>query len=250
MGAAPIHLAGERLMLDPSGVLHWPARRLLCVADLHLEKGSSFAARGQLLPPYDSRETLSRLLPLLRRYRPERVVFLGDSFHDDAGAARLGPAERGTLAQALAGVDAVWVAGNHDPSPPVALPGVAVEEFADGPLMFRHVPRSRAVGEIAGHLHPKAMAPTRAGGVVRPCFVADGRRLLLPAFGAFAGGLDVGDPAVASLFPRGGRVFLLGAERLFSFPMAARRAGPPVQVTKEGGGSKGEFPPPRPSVTR
>ncbi|MBP0464617.1 ligase-associated DNA damage response endonuclease PdeM [Roseomonas sp. PWR1] len=228
MRAAPVHMAGERLMLDPSGVLHWPARRLLCVADLHLEKGSSFAARGRLLPPYDTRETLSRLLPLLRRYRPERVVFLGDSFHDDDGAARLGEAERSALAHALSGVDAVWVAGNHDPSPPAGLPGAAVAELAEGPLVFRHVPQARAAGEVAGHLHPKAMAPTRVGGVVRPCFVADGRRLLLPAFGAFTGGLDVGEQAVASLFPRGARVFLLGAERLYSFPMAPRRFGAPA----------------------
>lgn len=228
MSAAPIHIAGERLMLDPAGVLHWPARRLLCVADLHLEKGSAFAARGRLLPPYDTRETLVRLFPLLRRYRPQRVVFLGDSFHDDAGAGRLGAAERAALVQALAGMEAVWVAGNHDPSPPAGLPGIAVAEYADGPLVFRHMPRPRATGEVAGHLHPRAMAPTRAGGVVRPCFVADGRRLLLPAFGAFTGGLDVGDPAVAGLFPRGARVFLLGAERLYSFPMALRRAGAPA----------------------
>ncbi len=228
MAAAPVHIAGERLMLDPAGLLHWPARRLLCVADLHLEKGSAFAARGQLLPPYDSRETIARLLPLLRRYRPRRIVFLGDSFHDDDGAARLGPAERTALMQALAGIEAVWVAGNHDPSPPAGLPGVAVAEYADGPLVFRHVPQPRATGEIAGHLHPKAMAPTRTGGVVRPCFVSDGRRVLLPAFGAFTGGLDAGDRAIASLFPRGGRVFLLGADRLYSFPMAARRGGAPA----------------------
>ena len=228
MSAAPIHIAGARLMLDPAGVLHWPARRLLCVADLHLEKGSAFAARGRLLPPYDTRETLGRLLPLLRRYRPQRVVFLGDSFHDDAGAGRLGAAERTALVQALAGMEAVWVAGNHDPSPPAGLPGVAVAEHADGPLVFRHLPQASATGEVAGHLHPKAVAPTRAGGVVRPCFVSDGRRLLLPAFGAFTGGLDVGDPAVAGLFPRGARVFLLGAERLYSFPAALRRAGAPA----------------------
>jgi hypothetical protein len=228
MAGAPVHIAGERLMLDPAGALHWPARRLLCLADLHLEKGSAFAARGRLLPPYDSRETIARLLPLLRRYRPLRVVFLGDSFHDDGAAARLPAAERSALAQALAGIETVWVAGNHDPSPPAALPGAAVAELADGPLVFRHVPQPRAAGEVAGHLHPKASAPTRAGGVCRPCFVSDGRRLLLPAFGAFTGGLDVADPAIAGLFPRGGRAFLLGAERLYAFPLQPRRAGAPA----------------------
>lgn len=228
MSAAPLHVAGERLMLDPAGVLHWPARRLLCVADLHLEKGSAFAARGRLLPPYDSRETLLRLFPLLRRYRPQRVVFLGDSFHDDGGVARMAAADRASLARALAGIEAIWVAGNHDPAPPEGLPGLAVAEWQDGPLVFRHIPHPRASAEISGHLHPKATAPTRAGGVTRACFVADGRRVLLPAFGAFTGGLDVADPAIAALFPRGGRAFLLGPERLHAFPLAGRRSSAPA----------------------
>jgi DNA ligase-associated metallophosphoesterase len=225
MAAAPIHIAGERLMLDPAGVLHWPARRLLCVADLHLEKGSAFAARGQLVPPYDTRETLSRLLPLLRRYRPQRIVFLGDSFHDDAGVARLGAHERTALVHALAGIEAVWVAGNHDPAPPAGLPGAAVETWTEGRVVFRHVPvPGRFAGaEVAGHLHPKAAAPTRAGSVTRACFLADGQRVLMPAFGAYTGGLEIVDPAIASLFPRGGRAFLLGAERLYSFPVQPRR---------------------------
>lgn len=220
MAAAPVHIAGERLMLDPAGALHWPARRLLCVADLHLEKGSAFAARGRLLPPYDTRETLARLLPLLRRYRPRRVVFLGDSFHDGQGCTRIAAQDRAALAQALAGIEAVWIAGNHDPAAPVGLPGLAVEALAEGPLVFRHLPSAQASGEIAGHLHPKATAPTRAGGVCRPCFVTDFRRVLMPAFGAYAGGLDVAEPPIANLFPRGGRAFLLGPGRLYAFPLA------------------------------
>lgn len=226
MSAAPLHLAGERLMLDPAGVLHWPAGRLLCVADLHLEKGSAFAAQGRLLPPYDTRETLGRLAPLLRRYRPQRVVFLGDSFHDAEGSARLPHAERAALTHALAGTEAIWVAGNHDPVAPVDLPGTAVEEWRDGPFVFRHVPtagRPTGGAEVAGHLHPKAMAPTRAGGVSRPCFVADGYRMLMPAFGAFTGGLDLGDAAIAGLFPRGGQAFLLGPGRLYAFPFRSIR---------------------------
>ena len=223
MSAAPVHIAGERLMLDPAGVLHWPARRMLVVADLHFEKGSAFAARGRLVPPYDTRETLARLLPVLRLHRPRRIVFLGDSFHDADGCARLAGHDRAVLVAALAGIEVTWVAGNHDPAPPVGLPGAAVDELRDGPLTFRHVPAPRATGEIAGHLHPRATAPTRAGGVARPCFVSDGRRVLLPAFGAYTGGLDITDPAIAGLFPRGGRAFLLGAARLHSFPLAARQ---------------------------
>lgn len=236
MAGAPVHIAGERLMLDPAGVLHWPARRMLVVADLHFEKGSAFAARGRLMPPYDTRETLARLAPLLRLYGPRRIVFLGDSFHDAAGSARLAEADRAALIHTLAGIEVTWVAGNHDPTPPAGLPGAAVDELRDGPLVFRHIPAPRAVGEVAGHLHPRVTAPTRAGSVARACFISDGRRVLMPAFGAYTGGLDAADPAIAGLFPRGGRAFLLGAERLYSFPLAPKRSTVAVPVTRFGSG--------------
>jgi uncharacterized protein len=218
---APLHLAGERLMLDPAGVLAWPARRLLAVADLHLEKGSAFAARGSLVPPYDTRETLQRLHLALRRWRPARLVALGDSFHDRGGASRLDGSDAALLRRMLEGVEAVWVLGNHDPEPPRGLPGIAAEAWCDGPLTFRHqAAAERGTGgvEVSGHFHPKATMPTRCGGVTRPCFLADARRLILPAFGAYTGGLDAGDPAVAALFPRGARAFLLGRDRLFAMP--------------------------------
>lgn len=223
MSAAPIHLAGERLMLDPAGFVAWPAQRLLAVADLHLEKGSHFAARGSLVPPYDTKETLERLALGLRRWRPARLVLLGDSFHDGGGSARLAAADAAALHRLLAGIEAIWVLGNHDPVAPEALPGAATEEHRIGPLVFRHIAKPGAAGELSGHFHPKATAPTRAGGVTRPCFLADARRLLLPSFGAYTGGLDIGDPAIAALFPRGGRAFLLGRDRLFSFPTGPLR---------------------------
>ena len=227
MSAAPIHIAGERLMLDPAGVLWWPARRLLAVADLHLEKGSSLAARGALVPPYDSRATLDRLIPLVRRYRPTRLVALGDSFHDRTGAARLPREDAARLAALAQSLDLVWVLGNHDPDPPEGLPGTATAALREGPLTFLHDAIGRA-GEISGHLHPKAIVATRGKWVSRPCFVVDARRVVLPAFGAYAGGLDVRDPAIRALFPRGGRAFLLGRSRLFSFSLAELREAEPA----------------------
>jgi uncharacterized protein len=226
MSAAPIHLAGERLMLDPSGILFWPARKLLAVADLHLEKGSSFAARGAgLLPPYDTRETLHHLGNALRRYRPERLVALGDSFHDAAGHTRLSEADAATLRHLLTGVEVTWVLGNHDPVAPAGLPGTAVAELIEGPLRFRHEAASGRIrpGEISGHFHPKGSMPTRCGLVTRPCFMMDGWRVILPAFGAYTGGLAATDPVLTNLFPRGVRLFLLGKERLFSLPLAPSR---------------------------
>ena len=224
MTGAPIHIVGERLMLDPAGALFWPAAGLLAVSDLHLEKGSAFARCGMLLPPWDTQATLDRLVLLLRRWQPRTVVALGDSFHDDRGADRLPAGELARLNAMTAAHRFVWVLGNHDPTPPAGIGGAWVTEFADGPLVFRHeASAAAAAGEIVGHHHPKALIPARGTAVSRPCFVTDARRVMMPAFGAYTGGLDVRDPAIARLFPRGGRVFLLGKDRLFSFALGGQR---------------------------
>lgn len=230
MSAAPIHIAGERLMLDPSGVLLWPEHDLLAVSDLHLEKGTAFARQGMLLPPWDTRATLDRLALLLRRYRPKIVVALGDSFHDRGGAGRLPAAEIARIVAMTGAARFIWVFGNHDPEPALELGGDWVDEFSLGALIFRHqgkssVGLSESAGEICGHHHPKAAVAVRGGTQSRACFVTDARRVMLPAFGAYTGGLDVTHPEIGGLFPRGGRVFLLGRERLFSFALAAPRRG-------------------------
>lgn len=220
MTAAPFHLMGERLLLDPLGAVIWPAAGLLAVADLHLEKGSACAARGQLVPPWDTRVTLDRLAILLRRWQPRTVVALGDSFQDARGSLRMAPGELARLRGFTETAEFIWVLGNHDPAPPSGIGGRSMDVWATGPLVFRHQAQLGASGELCGHHHPKASVTTRAGTVTRPCFVTDARRLMLPALGAYTGGLDLTHPAIAGLFPHGGRAFLLGQDRLFSFNMA------------------------------
>jgi DNA ligase-associated metallophosphoesterase len=196
----------------------------LAVSDLHLEKGSSFARRGMLLPPWDTQITLDRLTLLLRRWSPTIVVSLGDSFHDAMGSGRLPEAQQHRLKAMTEAHRFIWVQGNHDPSPPDGLDGEWVESYTTPTMVFRHeAVVSADPGEVVGHHHPKATVRARAGSVCRPCFVFDGSRLMMPAFGAYTGGLDVRDPAINRLFPLGGRVFLLGADRLFSFELGQGR---------------------------
>jgi hypothetical protein len=219
--AAPaIALAGETLLPDPSGALYWPAAQTVVVADLHLEKGTSYGPRGITLPPYDTAATLAALAPVLRRLRPERVICLGDSFHDGEASERIDPADRAALAGLVAAHRWFWVAGNHDPKPP-AMGGRVVRELAIGGLVFRHeAERGARGGEVSGHYHPRSGYRARGRTVVGRCFVGDGTRLILPAFGAYAGGLDVFDPAIAQLFPAGFDIHLIARGRVTRLPRA------------------------------
>jgi DNA ligase-associated metallophosphoesterase len=214
-----LRLGDVALAADCAGALYWPDEGLLVVADLHLEKGSSFARRGMLLPPYDTTETLARLAKLIARYAPRAVIALGDNFHDGGGPARLSDTDRASLATLQRGREWVWIAGNHDPDPADGIGGTFAAMFNLGALTFRHHPsRNAPDGEIAGHLHPVARIAQRGRAVSRRCFATNGKNLVMPAFGAFAGGLNVRDRAFVTVFGAGSfTAHMLGDRKLYAF---------------------------------
>jgi DNA ligase-associated metallophosphoesterase len=212
-----IRVNGETLVLDATGALWWPEARALVLADLHFEKGSAYARGGTYLPPYDTRTTLKRIAALQDRYKPEMVIALGDSFHDAGADARLDDGERAEMARLVAAADWVWIAGNHDPEPPLWLGGRAASELALGGLFFRHEPSLRPEpGEVAGHLHPCHIVSRHGRALRRRCFVSDGMRLVMPAFGAYAGGLDLRDEVFERLFSRAFVAYMLGTHRVYA----------------------------------
>ena len=218
-------MAGVELVADQAGALYWPEHGLLAVADLHLEKGSSFAQRGVLLPPYDTAATLARLGQLIDRYVPRLVIALGDSFHDRRGPSRLHSSPRGSLLSLQRGRDWIWITGNHDPEPADGIGGrFAASVTLDG-LTFRHLPGGGGEGEIAGHLHPVARVARWGRAVSRRCFACDGRRVVMPAFGAYAGGLNVRDRAFAAVFETlAFNAHMLGERRVYA--VAAKQCLP------------------------
>src|SRR5437868_13556502 len=197
--ASVVTIADVTLLADLSGALYWEEQRLLVVSDLHLEKGSSFAARGVLLPPYDTVATLGRLAAVIARHDPRMVIALGDSFHDRTAHERLSASDREALSAMQARRDWIWISGNHDPALPLDLGGVVASEVLIGQIAFRHEPTG-ASGEIAGHLHPKARVSTRGRSTERRCFACDGACAVMPVFGAYTGGLSIRDEAFSKIF--------------------------------------------------
>jgi DNA ligase-associated metallophosphoesterase len=217
-----IRVNGEAVLLDPSGAAYLPQHRALIFADLHFEKGSSYARTGQFLPPYDSAATIARMAAAAVRHRPAVIVALGDSFHDPAAAERLGPAERAAL-DAMPR-DFVWIAGNHDPDPPAWARGQVAETLTLGGLTLRHEPEALCrPGEVAGHLHPCATVAKWGRSVRRRCFASDGHRLILPSFGAYTGGLDIQETPIRALFGDRFHAYMLGHERVYAMAWGAVR---------------------------
>lgn len=225
----PLSFAGEEWHLVQGRALYWPRERALLVADLHLEKASFFARRGQMLPPYDSRDTLERVALAIRETGARRLFALGDNFHDDAGPSRLEPHAAGMLAALTRAVDWVWIAGNHD----AGLEGAAqAEEMTIGGVALRHKALAgETLPELSGHYHPRFSLVTRGRRIVRPCAVIgrggssggteSGGRMILPAFGTFTGGMDAADPAIVSAMrpARAIDAALPSAGRLLTYPL-------------------------------
>lgn len=214
--AACLSVGGLDLVADPSGALWWPDERLLLVADLHLEKGSAFARSGQMLPPYDSRATLAALAAVMMRLDPATVVVMGDAFHDPAAEGRMDQADADTLTGLQRGRDWLWLSGNHDPRPSRRFGGAFLPELSLGGVALRHAPVPGAGPQIAGHLHPVGRVALRGRAMRRRCFASDGTTCVMPAFGAYAGGLNVLDPAFAALFTAEAMAaHVLGRDRLY-----------------------------------
>lgn len=219
----PFSFFGEELRLDRSRALFWPRMKALLVADLHLEKASFFAKGGQMLPPYDSRETLARLADAVRRTGARRVFALGDSFHDSEGFERLEPHARGMLDALTRAVEWTWIAGNHDGGSSAD----ARDEVRLGGIVLRHLAaRELDEPEISGHFHPKLSVSRRGQRISRPCAVLAERsggapRLVLPAFGALTGGLDAADPALVEAMQPADRISALVplGDRMARFPL-------------------------------
>lgn len=223
----PFLFANEEMRLVANSghwgrALFWPRENALLVADLHLEKASFFAGHGQMLPPYDSRETLGRIADALNQTGARRVFCLGDNFHDSAGTQRLEQHAAGMLAALTRATDWVWITGNHDSAMELASGGSLVEELEVSGLILRHrTKRGETAPELSGHWHPKLTIAAKGRRIARPCAVVSESRLILPAFGALTGGMNAADPAILSAMQPARAIDALipAAGRLVQYPL-------------------------------
>ncbi|MCP1470120.1 hypothetical protein J3E64_001807 [Sphingobium sp. OAS761] len=217
----PLSFAGQEFLACPDAALYWPARRALLVADLHFEKASWYARFGQFLPPHDSAATIDLIEALAARTGARAVYSLGDSFHDANGVARLDPDVRRRLGVLTRRLDWTWVTGNHDAGIGDMPGGQRVAEAEIEGIWLRHeAARDDPRPEISGHFHPKFRLALRGRHVSRRCFVGSATKLILPALGTLAGGLDAGHEAIRRTVGPGATALVPLADRILRFPLA------------------------------
>jgi DNA ligase-associated metallophosphoesterase len=217
----PFSFAGHSLCALPQGALYWPARGALLVADLHFEKASWFAGRGQMLPPYDTLATLADLTALVAATGAREVWCLGDSFHDSAGCDRLMPDAQAMLRALTGDTRWIWITGNHDPRIDRCGGEVMDEAEVDGLILRHEADRHDPRPELSGHFHPKLRVRVRGGLVSRRCFVMTSTKMIFPAFGSLTGGLDAGHPEIVRAVGGGAQAVIAVEDRLLRFALAA-----------------------------
>ncbi|MEM9989346.1 MAG: ligase-associated DNA damage response endonuclease PdeM [Pseudomonadota bacterium] len=212
------HIGGIPVTLDASGVMYVPGASLLVVSDLHFEKGSHYGRGGQFIPPYDTRATLKALEATVQKYQPKSILSLGDAFHDTEAEARMNKEDKDRLRVLCDAATWIWVLGNHDPLPPKEFCGTVHHAVEIGGLTFTHEPGELPGWQVAGHLHPCALVAKGGRRVRRSCFVGDGERLIMPAFGAFTGGLNILHEAFTPHLQHPLEIYLKGKTRLYKVP--------------------------------
>jgi uncharacterized protein len=218
-----ISLDGLDFIPDLSGALYVPDFRTLLVADLHLEKASNMARRGVHLPPYDTRTSLAQLKAVIDQTHPQKLIFLGDSFHDDGARERIDADDLLLLSGIAQRFETIWITGNHDPHPPTDIGGSIVAEIMLGSIALRHEPSAleKHEFEIAGHLHPGAGVNQRGRFVRCRCFIGNTQRVIMPAFGSFTGALSISAPPFKKVFgEKKYHVWMLGDKAVYKFPAA------------------------------
>ena len=208
-----IIFANKEFILQKDGSVYWPDKKSLILGDLHLEKSSYFAKLGNFLPPYDSFETLNKLEKSLNKLNVNKIILLGDIFHDKEGIKRLNKKLLKYLDYICKKFDVIWLVGNHDG---IDRPKDAkfCKKYKIDNINFNHKSSKNTMNELSGHYHPKATLKLFKTKISKPCFLIGKSKIILPAYGSFTGGIDSQDEIFKKIFENKYKTYLFLNKKL------------------------------------
>lgn len=185
-----INFAGNIFKFLPEGALFWINKKTLIIADLHLEKGSSYFKEGQFISPKDTSENLRKLENCVDKIKPKIIIFLGDTFHDKYSLKRISNKNLEKFKNLFSHFKCYLISGNHDEDIIDSDLDFLVDLKIDG-IKFVHKKSNLDKFEISGHFHPIAVVKYKGIKIKNKCFVCTKKKIILPSFGTYTGGLNV-----------------------------------------------------------
>ena len=211
-----LNFCNHGLQICKEGVLFWLEKEIAIVSDLHLEKGSSYASSGQYIPPYDSEETLLKLLDILNNYRVKKVILLGDTFHDKDAFLRMTPKVRFLFEDFTKKYEVIFILGNHENK--IKIEGIKFhQEYIVDDIHFLHEAIQKNINQISGHFHPVASIKVSSKKITGKCLIHSNNHIILPSFGEFTGGLNINDPVLKPFISEDYNIYFLTKKSIYKF---------------------------------
>ena len=211
-----INFNNHEFKINNDGVLFWLEKKIAIVSDLHLEKGSSFASSGQFVPPFDSEETLNKLINFLKIHEVKIIILLGDTFHDRGALNRMSSKVKSIFDSLVENYEIIFVLGNHENKMKSAFIKF-YERYIVDDIHFLHEAVLEKKHQISGHFHPVASLKINSKQITEKCLIHSENHIIMPAFGEFTGGLNINNPVFKPFLNRNYYIYFLTKKSVYKF---------------------------------
>ena len=211
-----INFNNHEFKINNDGVLFWLEKKIAIVSDLHLEKGSSFASLGQFIPPFDSEETLKKLINFFKTHEVQTIILLGDTFHDRGALNRMSSKVKSIFDSLVENYEIIFVLGNHENKMKSAFIKF-YERYIVDDIHFLHEAVLEKKYQISGHFHPVASLKINSKQITEKCLIHSENHIIMPAFGEFTGGLNINNPVFKPFLNRNYYIYFLTKKSVYKF---------------------------------
>ena len=211
-----INFNNHEFKINNDGILFWLEKKIAIVSDLHLEKGSSFASSGQFVPPFDSEETLNKLINFLKIHEVKIIILLGDTFHDRGALNRMSSKVKSIFDSLVENYEIIFVLGNHENKMKSAFIKF-YERYIVDDIHFLHEAVLEKKYQISGHFHPVASLKINSKQITEKCLIHSENHIIMPAFGEFTGGLNINNPVFKPFLNRNYYIYFLTKKSVYKF---------------------------------
>ena len=211
-----INFNNHKFQISKEGILFWFDKQIAIIADLHLEKGSSFGPSGQFLPPYDSEETLKKIFKTIKNHKIKTIILLGDTFHDKNAFDRMSEKVFILFKSLIEKYKVIFILGNHESKFEIGRINF-LNEYVIDDIHFIHQALPTSIFQISGHFHPVASVKSSIKKITAKCLLHTNNHIILPSFGQYTGGLNINSPVFKPFVNNDSKIYMLTKKSIYKF---------------------------------